>query len=277
MREMKRVVDVTVAKGLEDPYVRMYDVTYWVDGNHSVSWILCFHALCVLEHFGVERLPNVYVLNRWRKDCIRLHVLENAVIDFRVATTCAQDDRFDFISQRGPYFKRLKGAHEQQDKSKGKIKAAVQSKNNVVAPQVGTAGPNNVVAAVPSNFAASAPQTPQPNVGQVEVSIDRRAEIEKRKKRRRAMEELEDGGHEVEERTRLDIVMKIVLDILTSEMEIGFKRKWTEVEDMMIVDLAVQLWDGRRDRRAEIEKWRKTRRAMEELEDGGHEVEERTR
>ncbi|KAK6912245.1 FAR1 DNA binding domain [Dillenia turbinata] len=46
-------------------------------GLFNLRGYLCRHALCVLNHNGVEEIPSHYILARWRKDIKRSYVLDH--------------------------------------------------------------------------------------------------------------------------------------------------------------------------------------------------------
>ncbi|KAK9126403.1 hypothetical protein Scep_015249 [Stephania cephalantha] len=65
--------------------------------SFQFTCILCYHALCVLDDFDVKSIYRQYIMQRWRKDFKRLHVLITAMEGFCVMTTTC-NDRYDAIS-----------------------------------------------------------------------------------------------------------------------------------------------------------------------------------
>ncbi|KAL9244692.1 hypothetical protein vseg_018444 [Gypsophila vaccaria] len=47
-------------------------------GCFNFNGYLCRHALCVLNFNGLEEIPTTYILSRWKKDCKRVYVADQA-------------------------------------------------------------------------------------------------------------------------------------------------------------------------------------------------------
>ncbi|RWW14542.1 hypothetical protein GW17_00021685 [Ensete ventricosum] len=66
-------------------------------GSFQFRGILCRHALSVLKWQQVHEIPSQYVLDRWKKDFKRLHVLARSSDDV-IANN--RVDRYDYLSMR---------------------------------------------------------------------------------------------------------------------------------------------------------------------------------
>ncbi|XP_074558136.1 protein FAR1-RELATED SEQUENCE 6-like [Curcuma longa] len=66
-------------------------------GSFQFRGILCRHALSVLKLQQVHEIPSQYVINRWKKDFKRLHVLARSSDDV-IANN--RIDRYDYLSMR---------------------------------------------------------------------------------------------------------------------------------------------------------------------------------
>ena len=83
----------------------VYAVTYNMEeknvdcvcGSFQFRGILCRHALSVFKMQQVHEIPSQYILDRWKKDFKRLHVMAHSSNDV-VANN--RVDRYDYLSMR---------------------------------------------------------------------------------------------------------------------------------------------------------------------------------
>ncbi|WOK97404.1 protein FAR1-RELATED SEQUENCE 6-like [Canna indica] len=66
-------------------------------GSFQFRGILCRHALSVLKSQQVREIPSQYVIDRWKKDFKRLHVLARSSDDVIASNRV---DRYDYLSMR---------------------------------------------------------------------------------------------------------------------------------------------------------------------------------
>ncbi|KAK9132078.1 hypothetical protein Scep_011606 [Stephania cephalantha] len=62
--------------------------------------ILCCYVLCVLDEVGVTVILPAYVVDRWRKDYKRLHVLEEGTLRGLSSTASTTEEKFDAIATK---------------------------------------------------------------------------------------------------------------------------------------------------------------------------------
>ncbi|XP_031131442.1 protein FAR1-RELATED SEQUENCE 8-like isoform X2 [Ipomoea triloba] len=73
IKEQDTAGDTRDARNYEVMYDRVGQDVRCMCSCFNFKGYLCRHALCVLDHNGVEEIPNQYILSRWRKDFKRLY------------------------------------------------------------------------------------------------------------------------------------------------------------------------------------------------------------